>query len=768
MQYTNKALMIFLIIAIVVLAGALLSACGTQPLPVSSSVAVSQLQCQLCHGHAHAMWKGSPHAHTQTDVASELGEERAGQTPDDVIHGEDAEDCIACHGPTAILADGGMNETQTLTYFFFTTSGGKFTPETTAINADSWPDITCTSCHNVPKDHPKTLPILSFFNSQHGDYAPVGNVSELCGQCHGNLLFPDTDHLTYNDWKESQHAKTQEDVATELGEERAGQTPDEVINGEDAEDCITCHGPTAVLANGGMTVPETLDYFFTTTNGEFTSDTSVSHSDQWPDVSCLACHDQHRPQRPAFFNPVTKEHERMANASELCGQCHGSLRFPDTDHLTYDDWKASKHAKTQEDVATELGEERAGQTPDEVINGEDAEDCITCHGPTAVLANGGMTVPETLDYFFTTTNGEFTSDTSVSHSDQWPDVSCLACHDQHRPQRPAFFNPVTKEHERMANASELCGQCHGSLRFPDTDHLTYDAWLTSTHAITQDDVASELGEERAGQTPDEVVNGEDAEDCIACHAPTAVLANGGMSASEALAYFFTTADGQFTGDVASAHQSEWPDVSCLACHDQHNPDSPAYFNSDTKAYEPMAESATLCGQCHGDLRFPDTDHLSYNILTGTGGIGVPDLQTEPGATCTDCHMFVSDEDGSNSSMYHGHSWAITVQEADGKSTVSCTQCHAEIDTAEKADDIIKNWQSEFEDLDATAQKNVAAATDAMQGVQDEALQSKLEEAQHNLTYAESDESGGYHNHNYLMSLLEDANNKALEILATLQ
>ena len=55
----------------------------------------------------------------------------------------------------------------------------------------------------------------------------------------------------------------------------------------------------------------------------------------------------------------------------------------------------------------------------------------------------------------------------------------------------------------------------------------------------------------------------------------------------------------------------------------------------------------------------------------------------------------------------------------------------------------------------------------MQGVQDPALQSKLEEAQHNLTYAESDESGGYHNHNYLMSLLEDANNKALEILATL-
>ena len=625
MQDTSKAF-VFAIIAVVVMASISLSACGTQSLSASSPATVSQMYCQLCHGHEHAMWKGGPHAHTQTDVASELSEERAGQTPDDVIHGDDAEDCIACHSPTSILANSGMDETQALSYFF-TTSGGVVTQDTTAINTDSWPDVTCTSCHNVLKDHPHTLPILSLYNARTGAYKPVDNASELCGQCHGNLLFPDTDHLTYNDWT------------------------------------------------------------------------------------------------------------------------------------------ASKHAKTQDDVASELGEERAGQTPDEVVNGNDAEDCIACHAPTAVLANGGMSATEALDYFFTTSDGKFTADAATAHSSEWPDVSCLACHDQHRPQRPAFFNPVTKEHEPMENATVLCGQCHGDLRFPDTDHLTYNAWTTSKHAKTQDDVASELGEERAGQTPDEVVNGNDAEDCIACHAPTAVLANGGMSATEALDYFFTTSDGKFTADAATTHSSEWPDVSCLACHDQHNPDSPAYFNSETKAYEPMENADDLCGQCHGDLRFPDTDHLSYNILSGTGGIGVPDLQTEPDATCTDCHMFVSDEDGGNSSMYHGHSWSIAVQEADGKSITSCTQCHDDIDTAQKADDLIKKWQNSFKALDETAQQNVAAATDAMQNVQNETLQSKLEEAQHNLSYAESDESGGYHNHKYLMSLLQDANDKALEILA---
>ncbi|MFQ5664973.1 MAG: hypothetical protein ACE5I7_00925 [Candidatus Binatia bacterium] len=47
------------------------------------------------------------------------------------------------------------------------------------------------------------------------------------------------------------------------------------------------------------------------------------------------------------------------------------------------------------------------------------------------------------------------------------------------------------------------------------------------------------------------------------------------------------------------------------------------------------------------------------------------------------------------------------------------------------------------------------------------LQAKLAEAQFNLNYADSDESGGFHNHNYLMSLLNDANAKAQEILAAL-
>jgi hypothetical protein len=445
-----------------------------------------------------------------------------------------------------------------------------------------------------------------------------------------------------------------------------------------------------------------------------------------------------------------------------CQACHGDIHAK---------WNGSPHADTQAVIATELGEERAGQTADEVIRGEDAEDCIACHGPTAILAGGGMTETQALEYFFSTADGKFAKNTASTNTADWPNVACTACHNvpaDHPTSKPALalFDSQTGMYASVDSASELCWQCHGNLRFPDTDHLTYNAWTTSKHADTQADVASELSEERAGQTADEVLHGDDPEDCIACHAPTAVLASGGMSEAQALGYFFTTEDGAFTANTAPARGSEWSNVSCTACHDQHNPGEPAYFDSSTKEHELMKSTSELCGQCHGNLRFPDTDHLSYNIRSGTGGIGVPDQQTMPGATCTDCHMFASDVDGSNSSMFHGHTWETSVAEADGKSTTSCTHCHADMDTAQ-ASAIIGDWKSSFQSLDETAQENVAAAAEAMKAVEDKALQAKLEEAQHNLGYAESDESGGFHNHEYLMSLLNDANDKAVEILSAL-
>src|SRR5262249_29336643 len=174
----------------------------------------------------------------------------------------------------------------------------------------------------------------------------------------------------------------------------------------------------------------------------------------------------------------------------------------------------------------------------------------------------------------------------------------------------------------------------------------------------------------------------------------------------ALEYFFNTSNGVFSAATDSIHFSEWPGVSCTTCHDPHDPQKPSYFNSATAQYQTMTNSVQLCGQCHGDLRFADTDHLSYNILTGTGGLGVTNQQTMPGVTCTDCHMYSSPDDGTLSKSYHGHTWAIRIQEVSGQITSSCTACHSTMD-AEAADTTIARWQAEFQALDATVQANVA-------------------------------------------------------------
>ena len=445
-----------------------------------------------------------------------------------------------------------------------------------------------------------------------------------------------------------------------------------------------------------------------------------------------------------------------------CESCHEDV---------FSDWQSGVHANTQTDVAKELSTDRSGQTPADVINGQDAEDCIACHGPRSVTIAQLGTEVDALSHFFSTTDGKFTVDTQAVNTSDWPQINCETCHSvsaDHRTDELQFgiFNSQSAQFVSLDDSSMVCGQCHGNLLFTDTDHQIYNAWTTSKHSATQADVATELGTERSGQTADDVINGQDSEDCIACHAPTAVLANGGMSETQTLAYFFTTTNGQFSANTTVDHGSEWPNVSCTTCHDPHNPMPPAYFNSSTGQYQPMETSDDLCGQCHGNLRFPDTDHLSYNINAGTGGMGVPDQQMTPDVACTDCHMYNSGVDSSNSAMQGGHSWEITVQEANGDTTTSCTNCHPDWDTT-KSDAIINRLKSAFQLRDAMTRTIVDQATRAMDGVSNTELEAKLQEAQFNLSYAESDESGGVHNHTYLIALLTDASQKAREILTAL-
>ncbi len=439
-----------------------------------------------------------------------------------------------------------------------------------------------------------------------------------------------------------------------------------------------------------------------------------------------------------------------------CQLCHSTM------HTL---WTTGPHANSQSDVAEELAGEWTGLPADSVINGSEAENCIACHGPVAVSVNGGMTEVDALNHFFTTTSGVFNESTVGADTANWPHVGCTTCHDvpaDHPTSTPtkALFNSTTAQYEPIVRTAVLCGQCHGTLRYSDTDHRVFDAWKMSTHGHGgQDDVAEELAGEWAGIEPDSVINGSEAEDCIACHAPTAVLTDGGISETEALSRFFSTTSGTFTGSTAPTDSDHWPDVSCNACHNPHQPDGFSLFDSKTADYVEMAGSQELCGQCHGNLRFPDTDHLSYNIEAGTGGIGVDDALTMSGVQCVNCHMHAEDVDGSNSSMYGGHTWSIFVKEEDRSESASCTSCHSAMDAA-AAEAQIDSWIEEFAALDSVAQQKVAAADEKMVGNSDPTDLQYIGEAHHNLEFAESDESGGFHNHKYSMALLNDAIEKA--------
>jgi hypothetical protein len=85
-----------------------------------------------------------------------------------------------------------------------------------------------------------------------------------------------------------------------------------------------------------------------------------------------------------------------------------------------------------------------------------------------------------------------------------------------------------------AQSTMDCKLCHNNI---------FLMWQAGNHSHTQKNIAIELAAERIGESADVVINGADAENCIACHAPLAMTTNGGMTDVQALEYCFTTTNG---------------------------------------------------------------------------------------------------------------------------------------------------------------------------------------------------------------------------------
>jgi len=138
---------------------------------------------------------------------------------------------------------------------------------------------------------------------------------------------------------------------------------------------------------------------------------------------------------------------------------------------------------------------------------------------------------------------------------------------------------------------------------------------------------------------------------------------------------------------------------------------------------------------------------------------VPNQVTMPGATCVSCHMVKTDIDGTNSLMYKGHTWSNFIKEPDGTTVASCSSCHPDM-LVTGAQALVEVWKQEYNTLDSIADAKVTAADTVVLAGTDTTKVRYLAEAHFNLQYAESDESGGFHNHKYLVALLNDAASKA--------
>ena len=552
-----------------------------------------------------------------------------------------------------------------------------------------------------------------------------------CGQCHNGSM--PTAGTEWTSWSSSAHAKTQADPADELSSEDIGLTPAQkipgTVAGSDPEDCISCHSPTSVLANGGMTETDALGYFFTTaissgtatdgttwTSGTFYPGTTTQHESDWADVACSACHD------------VSKGHPSSLNLTLFA-----SHKFSNA--LTNGSNPADATAAAETPITGPTSTLAGAKTPSEL--------CGQCHGSLQAQNRLFNTLP-----YWKWAKAYATDDTSgVGHPSEWT----------------------------------------------GTDHLIYDGWKLSKHGNTQAALAG---------------NGHAGPSCLMCHAPTATnntRINGGMTSSAAAwNYFF--AKNASTGAFTALHTDQWPNVGCIVCHDPHYPDNAkniSFLGTDGKRV-PVTNSSDLCGQCHGNLRTTSSYHLSYNIIKGTGvtningtpgldgGVGVTDQKTMPGATCVDCHMYVNPNQGEDTTQTttHGHTWQVITNggwpDTDNSATANwgwdlgafagdttnpdgnephvatCSKCHTF--TTDAAIAVIAQWKSDYATLKATTTTNVNAAKTAMAGVNNASLQADLNEAVGNLTYAGGDESGGFHNHKYTMALLNDANDKALEVI----
>ncbi|WP_022850476.1 multiheme c-type cytochrome [Limisalsivibrio acetivorans] len=429
------------------------------------------------------------------------------------------------------------------------------------------------------------------------------------------------------------------------------------------------------------------------------------------------------------IHALSYSYAKHSGDSFCYGQCHDGT-------LNVDDFGDDFGRQTLRNLADTVEASAHGQAYAAVAGSDDPE-CYRCH---------------TTGFFFVDRNADALDDhpNTYGHDDliaDWsePDntththtrgVTCEACHG------PAFTYETDIEgsaeltHEpEVSPGSGACLVCHDTGNEVQGHFFEYSDSHDKAHLA-----------EGSAQN----------DSCIECHTSQGFKA------------------GIYGTDIAPSDIEQPKGVSCDTCHDPHgesdNPHQLLAYGSTSVAGETVdAGASALCYECHRatEETLPAVGNIVHNsqaeMYEGTGGYEYGDdlgnlrsFHKKSGTTCTDCHM----------KRLEGTTHASFSDDYEGRADYCNDVCHSIIVDEITADGYIDYagqtdmLNSKMAELKVAINTEAGLSTDtavkgdyAAEGVEGGTLLS-LNRAAYNYNFIKNDRSGGNHNFDYAVKLIE--------------
>lgn len=306
-------------------------------------------------------------------------------------------------------------------------------------------------------------------------------------------------------------------------------------------------------------------------------------------------------------------------------------------------------------------------------------------------------------------------------------ITCQACHGPGSDHVDAGGGKPTIG---LVLNSSLCGSCHYSPQgLSSTHHPTYNEWEVSGHNTSQ-------------RLPSFVKRAS----CSNCH-----------EVWNSIEYLQTGVEKTVLRESNEDAPLTW-EIACVTCHDPHSVSNP---------YQLRVPQDELCARCHnseGAQPGSAPHHPMAEVRNNTAGFGIDrtDAVYMPSIPCVSCHMGENPRTGLPNHTFAPNPW-------------SCVECHNTTFTSnESARAYIDMVRGLTEGQAAGVEPVVEEAREAIEQMKGNRTSENIATWMNeynisifNLESVVSDGSGGNHNPVLATRLLDDAMERAQEILANL-